>query len=57
MKENKEAFSPEERAEFKLLTANIKTIIYYYQELNKKLKEQNEKLEKIDEKLKVILRK
>lgn len=53
----KDILSAEERAEIKILASHMKTIIYYYNEIDKKLKEQNEKLEKLDEKIGVILRK
>ena len=56
MDKKEDVLSAEERAELKILSANMRTIIYYYNELNKKLKEQNDILEKLNNNLKVVMR-
>lgn len=49
--DEKNAIEAEERAVMKILSTHMRTIIYYYQELEKKLKEQNEILEEQNRKL------
>jgi len=46
----------DERAELKIISANMKTIIYYYQQLDKRIEKIEEKIEKIDEKVGIIMR-
>ncbi len=50
--EEKDILTAEERAEMKILAGYMKTIIYYYQQLEAKLKDQNDILEKIESKFK-----
>ena len=46
----------EEKAELKIISANMRTIIYYYQQIDKRIENIEEKTEKIEEKLGIIMR-
>ena len=54
--DEKESIAAEERAEMRILASHMKTIIFYYQKIEERLKEQNETLEKLEEKLGIIIR-